>query len=520
MYNRRNFGHIKSLLHFNFPYTDITTPGLKDEASPEIWTAHGNVTTSGRYQPVKRSTSPKFGWRCVYSPDSISWVSGTNNAGTFTLGGGLTSEFECFVKPDASSAGNIISFISGSTETLSISRTTAGTLNLSSPASFWNINLTGTTTLTAGAWHHVKVRASGSNITLILNANQELSGTINTNNLNVTECRIGGITGGYIDEFVFRDAQSLDDVPQDPYNGQISIERIGGFGTGRHGTLTVPANTTKTINAYGTIASSTNSKTFTVSSWIPGSLGLPQASDELMIYLLNRRYGAPQDLAGLYAFRLIASIDGNTFTLDRPITDEFNLVDALRDYTAYAVHVPHFQNVTIDKNGALLGQFRGLCVFRASGNVTVNGNIYAAPNSAPARTDSLTISHSDLPDRFLMSSGGGVMIFCGGTLSTSETGLIGHASTQDFNHLTGRGGKGGNSPSNEGQDGGIMAGGAAGNGALPSPLVHGPSIFVVAQNLTLTHRTMSNGGLNGTSGNNPTPGHYAGPMHISGRWLA
>lgn len=67
---KRNWGDIKSILHFNFPYTNEPNRGLTDEAGAEhiIWKGYNNYLAG----------NPKFAWTCLNSSQSC-YLQGTTN---------------------------------------------------------------------------------------------------------------------------------------------------------------------------------------------------------------------------------------------------------------------------------------------------------------------------------------------------------------------------------------------------------------------------------------------------------
>ena len=96
--SKRDFGSIKSLLHFDFPYYNEPRDGLDDEVRGAVWERVGNTKLAGIKIPYEYEGSPKFGYRCAYFPDTISYIETTNTNGGFDLAPTGSYEFECFVK--------------------------------------------------------------------------------------------------------------------------------------------------------------------------------------------------------------------------------------------------------------------------------------------------------------------------------------------------------------------------------------------------------------------------------------
>ena len=106
--SKRNFGSIKSILHFDFPYFNEPNDGLGDEASSETWTKVGSTRLAGTQIPYAKNAAPKFGYRCAYFPNNSSYIKGTNESKTFDIVPSKNYEIEAFLK--FSGAGNIFNF--------------------------------------------------------------------------------------------------------------------------------------------------------------------------------------------------------------------------------------------------------------------------------------------------------------------------------------------------------------------------------------------------------------------------
>lgn len=526
MTSRRLFGHIKSLLHFDFPYYNgsdkslMASAGVHDDASHEHWNFVGNATLNGG--PYRNysipSGAPKFGWRALVTYSASDYISCSNSYNTFTLKSQGTCELECFIQAVDSTAGNLISFLNGNNSVFTVSRDISGKIKLT--ASAWGLNAMGTAIIGTNSWHHIRVRITDNTAMLYVDGDLCLSTALTANiTLTITECRIGGFNG-FIDEFVYRDAADVtNSVPTSIYQGQLDILAMGGFGTGKHGALIVKAGQSRAINAYCQsilkCANGSSAITLGYTGWNNAALGTPGEGDEIMILVQARNENSPDELAGKYAFRYITSADGNNLTLDRPLDDDFLITEARQNYTLYVYHIPHFSSVTIEDGATLQGRFLGLCAFRCSGNVHISGVIAPANNTPHIKNDNVLLTPSDLPDRFIMSMGGGVMIFCGGTLTVSKSGIIGRTATNHANSAEyGRGGDGGGS---SGTKGGIMRGGNASDGTKPNWKNHGPCILIVAPSISADSDSISSGGLHGVG--NSSPGQYAGLCYFAGNFV-
>ena len=83
--SKRDFGTIKSLLHFDFPYYKEPNDGLDDDVGLEEWSREGNVMLAGNLIPQESTGTPMFGYRCAYFPDTTSFIVSENTSGIFNL---------------------------------------------------------------------------------------------------------------------------------------------------------------------------------------------------------------------------------------------------------------------------------------------------------------------------------------------------------------------------------------------------------------------------------------------------
>lgn len=251
--SKRDFGTIKSILHFDFPYFNEPNDGLTDEASNETWSKAGNTALAGVQIPYARQSEPKFGYRCAYFPNNSSYITGTNNHETFNISASGNYEIEAFIK--FSGAGNI--FILGD---LLLSVDSSGYMTL--------LEQTASTAFTPDTWQHVLLRIAEGYCTLYLDGVQVLGAEI-SDDLNPLSVQLGGFVG-YMDEFVFRDSASsgTPKIPAAPYTATFDVGLVVGFRTSSDGDVTISSNAQ--INSYGIINSITDAKTFTINSWNSG----------------------------------------------------------------------------------------------------------------------------------------------------------------------------------------------------------------------------------------------------------
>ncbi|MBQ6971825.1 MAG: hypothetical protein IJP86_05655 [Synergistaceae bacterium] len=356
-----------------------------------------------------------------------------SNTGAFTVSGTDKFTLEIFADFLSSSAGNIISFMAGTSQALSITLEASRILKVSVPN--WGITFTGADIPALSAWHHIRLTSNGADLSLWLDG--ALEGRANltgTSQLQVTECRIGGCHA-LLDEFAFRDGDAGAGVPFEPFRLSLDITKAGGFGTGRDGALNLTSANAFTVNTRGRVkeASGVNMQ---VISWTAANyFKTVNPGDELMFLVTCRNDSFPStDLAGLYAFRDVVAVNDTYITVDRPITDEFDMTEALASYIVTAYKIPHLSSLSFT------GQARfnwDVFAVRSSGDVSWNGATYVEKHDL--RRDSIALSHSDLPDRMIPSAGN-ILIFCGGTFTAPEGARIGHTKAGSITRGPGIGG--------------------------------------------------------------------------------
>lgn len=492
MYSRRSFGSIKSLLHFDFPHHYATNSGLKDEASPESWHLNGNANFAGKFPPVDVSTTnaPKFGYRSLHTSANSDYAYCANLNNTFKFNNSGPLEFELFFYLLTSANGNLITLMSGNDTVFTLSISSE---KLSASSTSFGISITSSNSITINTWHHVRVSLSSNSCNVYYNANSIGTATISgTKSATVSSVRIGGING-YLDEFVYRwGGTSAGGVPTAPYQGTLDITKAGGFGTGRDGSLILSGSGAVYINTSAIISAVSNGTLFTHNGFAPVSssvgriiAGEPKQGDEVMLWV--EPTGSKDNLAGLYAFRNIVSVSANSFTIDSPVVDEFDMDEALRYYKIIATKIPHFTTVTLNRTSCLKMPHYFIA-FRATGNVS--WDCYNSTYEKATTMVNFALSHSDLPDRILPSYAN-IMIFCGGTCSV--TGRMGVDSNQPY-RLGGYGGA-------DDVAGQIMIGSRDSD-------IHGANILIAAKTLNVDSNSLLYGAKSAT--------HYSGLCYLAG----
>lgn len=473
-YTRRKFNsHIKSLVHFDYPYFNEPADGCRDEINGDIFTRHGNIKFAGSEIPCDEiiAGTPKFGYRCIHSQSNADYIAAMNT-GNFDIKSSGSYELECYVKISSSSAGNIITFINNQASELALSVNADNKIILTS--SGLNINLTGNITMSINEWHHVKAKMQSGNAELILDGENIAQGEYSPADLTVSEIRIGGISG-YIDEFIMRDTITENAVPSEPYQGTCDILKCGGFGTG---TTNADIRANIILNSYASVSKVSGNK-ITLSDMTHSVYSDFEAGTEIMFHVSLKRTDNESDL-GLYAFRKIMAVSGNIITLDSAVTEEFNLESCSDKYYVQAITVPNFKTFTLNAGYDITpvnwsGNRGGIIIMRVLGNCTVNGRILSS-GYGPYRIDKIQMTHSELINRFMIHRSGGVIIICGGRLTLSadaRTGASWDGSAKGGQSGggcggAGYGGGGGSDGDNHGQGGygGVGGGGGGADGRV------------------------------------------------------
>lgn len=418
-HKKRNFGEVKSLLHFDYPYFNEPNDGLGDEIGIETWTeGTTGIVFEGSEIPNEATFAPKFGYRCVEMIGA--YVQCDNESGIWNLSSKRKYEIGMFLQITSTENDKGIFSLMDTEKTntiFNLSVLDGGILSFES-SGFAVERISGTTVMSKDTWHYILMRISNKRINIYLDGNLEISTKLPSGiELTVGQVLIGDNTTifTYIDEFMFRHSADKGNpiVPAQPYNGYLDKETIGGFGSGSDGDVIINMNTQ--INSYGIISSITASRSFSVISWSNGS-AIPDVGCEVMIHITApcSTDSANYPFVGLYSFAKIAAIDGNYVVLDRDITtengDDFTLISWLLDtYYIQVITVPNYNSLTVN-SGCTVSPLSwstatggGIVAFRCKNDCTINGSIITLGKGA-IRYDFHQMTHSKLVDRFLMFS--------------------------------------------------------------------------------------------------------------------
>ena len=487
MYTRRLWGAVKSLLHFDYPHYYADGSGLKDEASPEQWRKSGNASFVGRADPSDEhiTDAPRFGYRCLKTSGNDSYVSSSNSYGTFSLTGSWAVNIDIFVYVLESLAGIIWAFMDGASQALSLSLTESRSLVLSSAQ--LGLNLTVIDSLTLSSWHHVRAVISGGTAKVYIDGAEAGAATFTQDSLNVSSFRIGGC-GALFDEFCYRIDPAFVSVPVEPYRGALDITKAGGFGDGHDGELNHTGTGSFSLNTCGVVKEYSGTSV-RVNSWIQATYYKSiNPGDEIMFLVKQTSSLRDSSLCGRYAFRHVVSIDGTNFTIDRPVSEEFSMDEALRDYTVTAYKIPNLTSLTFTNGKARLKHW--IFAARATGNIIWGGSTVI--DSGQYRHDDLTLCHSDLPDRMPYYMGN-ILMFAGGTFSAPEGARIGNGPSAPFRP----GGIGGSSL----WENPVMVGG-------PSSRSSGYNILIAARTLEVDYTALCYGARHASG--------YSGCCYLAG----
>ncbi len=416
--------HIKSLMHFDYPYYDEPGDGMRDEIGVLNWTNEGNAIFVGAEVPAAQivAGTPKFGYRCLQTSAASDYLEAPVTGNYLDIKSAKSYEIEFFIRKTNASAGNIVNLLD-SNDTSLFTVSTDASNNILVTSSAMSIAGTSSTALTLSTWTHVRVRINQGAAYIFINGVSAYSGTCSLSVSDVAKIRLGGFIG-QLDEFMIRNAVSNDNVPEVPYKGHIDLYGMGG--NGRQGRLILNINGTNKLNSVYNVASVISSSKFTITGFnvSDGIHGSIEVGDELMLLKrqANREAITGTD-TGLYAFRKIIDITGTTITLNSPITEfTFEQNDT---YNLYACLVPNYTSVNIASGVTVIPSGTVFpIVFRSQGDVTINGNLLSSGYS-DVRNDIFQMTHNHLPERFIMGSGGGVIILSEGTVTISDSARLG-----------------------------------------------------------------------------------------------
>lgn len=512
--SKRKFGAIKSLLHFDFPYFNEPNDGLGDEVGMETWSReNGNVKLYGSAIPNEGTHAPKFGYRCLhpYTGGAV----GTNTTGIWNLNSSKDYEIECFIFGTSTGTRHLLRlYNSQSITTLTVSITENREITVLCPN--WGIDniVVSTGSFTDSTWQHILLRITGGTLKVYIEGAEVLNYVLTPDvTLSVSQVKLGysnTASALFIDEFAFRHAVRSKNftIPTEPYTGILNTFKVGGFGDGSNGDVTITANSN--VNSCGLVHSVIDTRSFTFSSIYWGGNALrPATGVEILLHITAPRTSTNNayPLVGLYAFAKIASLTDNSIVLDHDISLEegydFTLdTSLLTTYYVQFITVPNYKSLTLPAGKAISAHTwdtsvgGGIVAFRCTDDCTIEGNILTHGMGA-IRRDYQQMTNSRLVDRFLCSQGGGIFIACGGTLTASSAARLGASWSglgDGSNGATGYGGNGGYL----GGSGGVGGGGGGGTKA-ESTIIYGGNCG--SKGNDHPYRGTGGGGCGGNGGN-------------------
>ena len=394
---RRYFNsHIKSLVHFDYPYYGQSDDGCRDEINGNIYSRHGSVKFVGYESPCDEIVegTPRFGYRCLQSASSDDYITAKIETSL------AECTIECYARPTASTEGKIIEFFKNGVSVYVLKKDSSNAIQSIATTSA-KIGI-----VTLNTWNYICVNVSGIG--------------------DIDEVRIGGFVG-QVDEFILWDKTVSSASRMEPLQGSLNIQEMGGYGTG---ITDAHLTASQVINSYAPIVSVTETGTnLTFGTISEGKLAKFAVGTEILIHVSTKKAEAEEDL-GKYAFRKITAMYGGQYVIDSPVTQEFNLSTALSNYNIQAIAIPHLNTLIIDSSVDITplaysdSTGGGIVGVRVKGNMSVNGRILTS-GYGMVDANSIQMTHSELPDRFLCSKGGGIFIVCGGTFSAGENARLG-----------------------------------------------------------------------------------------------
>lgn len=531
-------------MHFDYPYYAEPGDGCRDEIGLEAWTRGTGVKFVGTEAPNDAvvAGTPKFdgAYRCPQFASGADYISGTNASGIWNLSSSGAYEVECFVRPMAAMAGNILALMSAGSTVLTLGLDTSSRVVLACSA--WGASATGTGSLALNTWSHVLLRVSNGTATVYVDGAQVLSASLTTGvALAVTEARLGGFVG-QLDELLFKHAVNLSapKAPTEPYQGILDIRTVGGYGNGAYGDEVISAANVQ-INTYAMVQSVISNQSFTVGARSAGIYGDFSVGDEVMIHVALKRGAVEADL-GKYSVRRISAISGSVITLDKSMdlsVDGFELSSTLAsNYYVQLVSIPNYQNLIVSAGATVVPlnwsttYGGGIVALKCAQKLTLNGKIVTSDaRGVEIRTDNLILSHNDIIDRFVLFSGQNIFV-AAKNIECAENARIGNSAAGDNKggnlgqgHMqggytsgttggSGYGGGGGGGFYESGTAGVVGYGGRGGrggqgdtaggkpgrNGPWPPgvPVVRsGANIIVIAEKAQIPQSVISSGGQGG-----------------------
>ncbi len=474
----RNFGSIKTLLHFDYPYIHEPGDGMLDEVSNWAYVfSHDTDAVLAGQSTAADIDTPLFGYRCIKFKNKNAFLKSSDND-LIRLLLSRYFEIEFCAKFSTSASEDTLFAIS---QTLN-SNDYLFVLTKKNDLLYVNNDPSGLN-LPVGQWINFRIQVNG-NVGKIWVISQTSKNSFDFNLdawNNIALILIGGYVG-LLDELVVRNSLTGDPAfPEKPYHAVLDVNEIGGFGNSLLGDVTI--NSDCIINSYGLIKSGSNT-TFVCDSITKGAYGGFEIGDEVMIHVTKKK-AQDEYYLGKYAFRKIINVQASTYTLDSPIND-FSLSYCAENYYVQAIKIPNFKTLTLNQNSTISplvydtrNYIGGIVAFRVKGNFTVNGNIITS-GKGPVRDDFWQMTHGALIDRFLINKGGGIFITVGDTITTSASARIGASwdgsLTAGLGKIKARGtnagagyggGGGGDDDSNTAGGNGGVGGGGGGHDSSP-----------------------------------------------------
>ena len=304
---RTHNSHIKSLLHFNYPYYAEPGDGLTDDIGIFSWTRSGSAKLAGSEIPADLiiSETPKFGYRCLHTDSNSDYITGTRVESLSYS----QLEVSLWLRVSASSSGNILQLKNANSVVLLL--TVGSDLKLTASSSSLGFSVTSGGSLSLNTWTYIRLQVSASEAKISLNNSAGSSVTFNESTLPAFNAITLGGLHGEIDEFTLRDSFT-DTLPSEPTQAVCNVNALGGFGDGRLGDVT--AQSSGIMNSTAMFIGTKTSSGYAISDQITGMYGVLKAGDEVMLWNMS---------TGEYCFRTITSKSGSYVKLNSDPTSSF-----------------------------------------------------------------------------------------------------------------------------------------------------------------------------------------------------
>lgn len=244
----------------------------------------------------------------------------------------------------------------------------------------------------------------------------------------------------------------------------FDIKKVGGFGTGVLGDVTI-SNSATQVNSYANVtAIGSVGYQLTIGTPSVGAYGGFTAGQEIMFHATMNLAGEITSM-GAFGFATILAVSENTLSLDKAIP-----VVNLTKYACQVVTVPNLNNLTVTCAVSALAysptnRYGGILIAKIKGLFDIsNGGMWLTEGKGLQKGykgEGVTLSNADLASKLVMSEGNGIAIVICGSYKDSANSRIGATWSGEL-------GAGVGGTVNTGYAGGNGTATSGGNGAVGS----------------------------------------------------